>query len=202
MVRDVRLEPQRPLRVHRKRIRRTPGCARTTAERGFDQIEKRRIAVNEQPTHRILIATDGSAGSENAVAEGVRLAKLTGAQVIFAAVAHPPLAVLGDPYYQRALSENHALMRDALAKATLSAEERQVRYETELMEGSPAPTILDLARSRDVDLIVVGSRGLGALQSALLGSVSSAVVQEADRPVLVARSSVRVRRGRSGRMAV
>lgn len=153
-------------------------------------------------THRILIATDGSPGSQAAVEEGVRLAKLTGAGVIFVAAAHPPLPVLGDPYYQRALSENLAVMRAALAKATLFAKERQVRYETELMEGSPAQTILDLARSRDVDLIVVGSRGLGAVKGALLGSVSSAVVHHADRPVLVARSHEKSNPSRLGRMAV
>ena len=78
-------------------------------------------------------------------------------------------------------------MRAALAKSTPYAVERHVEYETELLEGSPAEVILDLARSRDVDLIVVGSRGLGPAKGALLGSVSSEIVQKADRPVLVAR---------------
>ena len=41
------------------------------------------------------------------------------------------------------------------------------------------------ARDRDVDLIVVGSRGLAGVRSALLGSVSQAVRNQADRPVLV-----------------
>jgi nucleotide-binding universal stress UspA family protein len=163
---------------------------------------QRGSTVKREPTHRILIATDGSPGSQAAIEEGVRIAKLTGAHVIFVAVAHPPLPMLGDPYYQRALSESLAVMRAALAKATLSAEERQVRYETELMEGSPALTILDLARWRDVDLIVVGSRGLGAVKGALLGSVSSAVVHHADRPVLVARSPEKGNQGRLDRMAV
>ena len=45
---------------------------------------------------------------------------------------------------------------------------------------------IDLARARDVDVIVVGSRGLGTLAGALLGSVSRDVAHHADRPVLVA----------------
>jgi nucleotide-binding universal stress UspA family protein len=61
-----------------------------------------------------------------------------------------------------------------------------VEAETELLEGDPATRILELARERDVDLIVVGSRGLGTIASTLLGSVSSRVVHRADRPVLVA----------------
>lgn len=151
---------------------------------------------------RILIATDGSPGSMAAVEEGVRLAKTLGAGVTFVAVAHAPLPLLGDPYYQRALSENLAVMRTALAKAIPYAEERHVQSDTELLEGSPAKAILDLARSRDVDLIVVGSRGLGAVKGALLGSVSSEIVHHADRPVLVAQSIDQQRKRRSSRIAV
>jgi nucleotide-binding universal stress UspA family protein len=118
--------------------------------------------------------------------------------VIFLAVAHPP-SVLGEPFYQCVLTVHLSGMRKALARATPFADERHVPYETELMEGSPAQLILDLARRREVDLIVVGSRGLGAVKGALFGSVSSEVVHNADRPVLVARAS---ERGRLGRVAV
>jgi nucleotide-binding universal stress UspA family protein len=142
--------------------------------------------MSENPK-RILIATDGSPGSLVAVEEGVRLAKLLGAEVIFTAVAHAPSPILGDPYYQRALSENLGAMRTALATAIPFAEERRVPYESELLEGSPVKAVLELARSRNVELIVVGSRGLGAVRGSLLGSVSTAIVHQADRPVLVAR---------------
>jgi nucleotide-binding universal stress UspA family protein len=53
--------------------------------------------------------------------------------------------------------------------------------------GDPREALLEVARSENADLIVVGSRGLGAVAGALLGSVSSKVVHHADRPVLVAR---------------
>jgi nucleotide-binding universal stress UspA family protein len=109
---------------------------------------------------------------------------------------------LGDPYDQRALSENLGAVRAALAKSIPYAAERHVEYETELLEGSPAKAILEFARSRDADLIVVGSRGLGAIKGALLGSVSSEIVHQADRPVLVARPVVRQTQGRSSRIAV
>lgn len=135
----------------------------------------------------IVIATDGSPGSLVAAEEGVRLAKILDSDVTFVAVAGAPSPMLGDPYYQRAVTENLGRMRKALAKATLYAQERRVKYETELLEGLPAEAILELARSRDADLIVVGSRGLGAVKGALLGSVSLAIVHHADRPVLVAR---------------
>ena len=45
--------------------------------------------------------------------------------------------------------------------------------------------MLDVADRTDADVIVVGSRGLGAVKRAILGSVSTRVVGEARRPVLV-----------------
>jgi nucleotide-binding universal stress UspA family protein len=149
----------------------------------------------KQPRHmkKILIATDGSPGAAVAVEEGVWLAKMLGAKVIFVAVARPPLRVLGEPYYQRALSVDLSRARDALAKAIPVARERAVGFETEALEGAPADVILELARSRDVDLIVLGSRGRGSVTGAVLGSVSADVVHRTDRPVLVARPRVPAR---------
>jgi nucleotide-binding universal stress UspA family protein len=153
-------------------------------------------------SNRILIATDGSAGAAVAVDQGVWLAKMVGAEVIFLAVARSPLPILGDPYYQRALTADLAKARTAIANATLAADERHVSYDTEIVEGSPADAILELARNRDVDFIVVGSRGRGAVTGAVLGSVSSEVVHRADRPVLVARPGVYARAGETLRAAV
>jgi nucleotide-binding universal stress UspA family protein len=58
---------------------------------------------------------------------------------------------------------------------------------TEILEGSPAEAILDVANTRKSDLIVMGSRGLGRLAGALLGSQSQKVVQHAPCPVLIIR---------------
>ena len=49
-------------------------------------------------------------------------------------------------------------------------------------------TILEIAEGRDASTIVIGSRGLTGLRSMLLGSVSTAVVNHADRPTLVIHS--------------
>ena len=57
-----------------------------------------------------------------------------------------------------------------------------------IMRGQPADAIVDVARRESVDLVVMGSRGLGALEGALLGSVSEAVADRAPCPVLIART--------------
>lgn len=153
-------------------------------------------------TKRIVIATDGSTGASVAVEQGVWLAKMLGAKAIFVSVARAPLALLGDPYYQRALTTELAKARAALDAAILVADERRVPYELELLEGAPSEAILEVARTRSADLIVVGSRGRGAVTGAVLGSVSSDLVHTADRPVLVARPGTRARLDGTLRAAV
>lgn len=56
---------------------------------------------------------------------------------------------------------------------------------THVVNGSPFPTLLDLARDEDAELIVVGSRGRGAVAAALFGSFSRAAAREAPCPVVV-----------------
>jgi nucleotide-binding universal stress UspA family protein len=134
----------------------------------------------------ILIATDGSEGGSTALEHGVELARPLGATVTIVAVHHPPLPVFGDPYWQRTVTDELIRLRSIVTAAAAYAEEHGVQAEFEIVEGQAAAEIVRLARTRDVDLIVVGSRGLGTIASTLLGSVSSRVVHRADRPVLVA----------------
>jgi len=63
----------------------------------------------------------------------------------------------------------------------------QVCIETELAWGNPADVIVEKARQGGYNLIVMGSRGLGAISSLLLGSVSDRVVKMAPCPVLIVR---------------
>jgi nucleotide-binding universal stress UspA family protein len=53
--------------------------------------------------------------------------------------------------------------------------------------GTPAAEVVDLAEELGVGLIVVGSRGLGGIRRALIGSVSDSMVRHAHCPVLVVR---------------
>lgn len=132
----------------------------------------------------ILIATDGSEGAEGAAVAGARVARTLGTTAILVYV-RPSLGPLGDPYYQEKLSEQMAHARVALDRARVLVDQEGVGAAEEILEGSAADRIVELARDRNAPLIVVGSRGLGAVAGALLGSVSSAIIHRADRPVLV-----------------
>ncbi|HSB37711.1 MAG TPA: universal stress protein [Gaiellaceae bacterium] len=142
----------------------------------------------------ILAATDGSESSRYAVGQAIELARSSGASLTVAYVRHTPLPILGQPFYQRSLSAELRLANETVELAAASAQEAGVEAETEILEGDPADRILELASLRDVDLIVVGSRGLGPIAGTLLGSVSREVLHRADRPVLVAARRVERRR--------
>jgi nucleotide-binding universal stress UspA family protein len=135
---------------------------------------------------RIMIATDGSANAWAAVEEGIELASEVGAEVTFVIVRHD-VPLLGEPWYQRRLTEQLGRARNALDRAEAEAERRGVLCDEEILEGDPATCIVDAARYRNADLLVVGSRGHGALTSALLGSVSVAVMGHSPVPVMIVR---------------
>ena len=76
-----------------------------------------------------------------------------------------------------------------LKEAAEIAARQGIDLKTELLLGNPADEIVAFGDAIDADLIVVGSRGYGAIASALLGSVSRAVLHESRRPVLVVRGA-------------
>jgi nucleotide-binding universal stress UspA family protein len=136
--------------------------------------------------NRIVIATDGSDGAWAAVQEGVELAYEVGAEVTFVTVRHD-LPLLGHPHYQEHLSRQLEDARAALDRAESEADRAGVLHESEILEGNPASRIAEVARSRNADLLVVGSRGHGGLASALIGSVSRALLTQSPAPVMVVR---------------
>lgn len=134
-----------------------------------------------------LVAIDGSEGSDAAIDEALELAHEVDAQVTFAFVRRPPSSLLGSPYYEHLLCSELGIARTVTDAARRKAWEAGVGTRTEILEGDPVDEILSFADNRGADLIVMGSRGRGAFAGALLGSVSSAVVQHASVPVLVAK---------------
>ena len=141
---------------------------------------------------RILIATDGSEAAKEAVELGVDLAVHESAAVAIVhvvpqddLVSRNGFGLVGHvPYEPTAADE--AVLADAVAVA----DRRSVSATSKLLRGEPAAEIIAYAELIRADLIVVGSRGRGAVASALLGSVSRAVLGHATRPVLVVRASL------------
>lgn len=63
--------------------------------------------------------------------------------------------------------------------------EQQVRYKVEIIHGSPGHEIIKYANTKNVDLVVIGSRGLNSLQEMVLGSVSHKVMKRVQCPAML-----------------
>ena len=141
---------------------------------------------------KILVATDGSPSSTEAVAFGVELAAEHRAELIFAH-AVPILDVvpvggfgaIGGAFPHEVDEHDRTLLDEAAAVAA----EHDVVATTVMLRGDTVDQIVAYADSHDVDLIVGGSRGHGAIAGALLGSVSRGILGESKRPVLIVRAA-------------
>jgi nucleotide-binding universal stress UspA family protein len=136
----------------------------------------------------ILLAVDGSEHALHAAETAADLACSMNSEILRIVVAFEAVpAYLGEPNMQTAISARMKEAETVLKKATDAVGEIPGEIHTEILEGPPAEAVLDVAEARSCDLIVMGSRGLGRLAGALLGSQSQKVVQHASCPVLIVR---------------
>ena len=142
----------------------------------------------------ILIATDGSELAGKAVATGLALAKELKAKVTAVTVSEPWTALvagemaLGFPYqeYEQGAAENAARI---LAGRDRSRQEQRRRHAQPCMcaDRFPAEAIVDCAKDKGCDLIVMASHGRRGLSKLLLGSETTRVLTHSSVPVLVCR---------------
>jgi nucleotide-binding universal stress UspA family protein len=132
------------------------------------------------------VAVDGSAHALDAVRVAARLAAALEARLMLMTVYHAPSEALGEPQYSRELSDALQAAQETLEQGRRVARQAgAIEPETEWLAGAPAETIVAAAQAGGYDLVVMGTRGLGRLGVALMGSVSTAVLAQAGRPVLV-----------------
>jgi nucleotide-binding universal stress UspA family protein len=131
----------------------------------------------------ILVAWDGSEHAKRALAEAVDLARTQDARLTLLTVAAPLHAWPGyvPPVSEadlisgaeKILAEGEALVTDGIPVSGRA------------VVGDPGAELLKRAGAADHDLIVMGSRGRGAVRSAFLGSVSHFVLNHTTVPVLI-----------------
>lgn len=139
----------------------------------------------------VLIATDGSEHARQAVTFGVELAAEQHARVVFVHVA-PMTDVLPTGGFGMTAAIPHELTendRSCLEEAEAVASEHDVAASCRLLRGDVVKEIVDHANLVEADVIVVGTRGHGALTGAMLGSVSRGLLHKARRPVLIVRGA-------------
>jgi nucleotide-binding universal stress UspA family protein len=136
----------------------------------------------------ILLAVDGSEHSLRAAKLAGELARTIGSKDVRIVVAFEPIPpYLGEPNLQNAIDARLSEAQKILQAAQDAVGEIPAEIHTELIEGSPAEAIINVAATRSSDVIVMGSRGLGTIAGAMLGSTSQKVVSHALCPVLIVR---------------
>ena len=138
---------------------------------------------------RILVGIDGSEPAAKAAQMAAEIAIRFGARVTLAYVV-PRLLLPPDAYGLTVADveqEHHAYAEKLLAHAVAQLGESGVQADTRVLTGPPAESLAEAAQASDVDLVVAGSRGRGAVHRMLLGSVSDRLVHISPKPVLVVR---------------
>ena len=140
---------------------------------------------------KILIATDGSEYTKEAVSQGLHLAKVLGADVTAlyvidqtSFVSFPIDSSIVSVY---SLLENEG--KRAVDEVKKEGEQLGVTVTTVVAEGSPTRKIVEMAAN--MDLVVIGTLGRSALSKLFMGSVAERVTRYAPCPVLVVRAKKR-----------
>src|SRR6516225_728857 len=134
--------------------------------------------------HRILVPTDFSKHSHNALTYAAAFAEKFGAEVYLLHVVQDlalfiPEAVLVTPPFAPPVEQFITAAREALQRAVGGLNRPGLTFHPEVAEGVPYEEILRVARERDVDLIVMGTHGHTGLAHIFLGSVCEKVVRRA-----------------------
>ncbi|HSL32965.1 MAG TPA: universal stress protein [Candidatus Limnocylindrales bacterium] len=143
---------------------------------------------------RVLVAIDGSDAASMAVELVSNLGWPDGTTIDVVEAVESGMALFGGPWPAIGLVDADLLEADVRDQAVRTVAEAAARLEghgrnveQRVLAGRPATVIVEEAKRSKADLIVVGSRGHGAIEEMLLGSVSAEVVDHSTVPVLVAR---------------
>jgi nucleotide-binding universal stress UspA family protein len=146
---------------------------------------------------RILVAVDGSENSERAFGVALKIAEQPGAELLILNVL-PGITTLGamasrvplpqstyDEFFESAEKDARELVKREASVARrfgVTVKEEVIRSTETIVQA-----IVDFAAEKKIDLIVVGTRGLGGFKRLLMGSVSTGIVTHAHCSVLVVR---------------
>ena len=144
---------------------------------------------------KILVALDGSEHATRALSYAIDLAEKYSASIILLSVAHhvyipssgDSMNFITPQVIQECMEAEKMQKEKMLLQALEKIKKRKpnLHVTTKLKEGRPANNIIETAKEETVDIIVMGSRGLGGVTQFFLGSVSDRVADEAPCPVLI-----------------
>jgi nucleotide-binding universal stress UspA family protein len=135
----------------------------------------------------ILVAVDGSEHALRAARTAGEIARAFGSNLRLITVYDPVPTFLGEPNLQQAINARLDQAAAVISPALAEIGKIDGELEAEKLEGQVAEAVLAVIEARRIDLVVMGTRGLGRLSSILIGSQSQKVVAHANCPVLLVR---------------
>ena len=144
--------------------------------------------MGEVSYKKILVPTDGSDYSYIAAEHAIYLAKITGARVYALYVTDTDLAFRSGIHYQEDVCGMEQSGQKATHMIKEMCEKAGIASEEIIARGKPADAIVEMAGKNGIDLIVISSLGMSAIERVLIGSVSEKVMRHAKCPVLLVHS--------------
>lgn len=131
----------------------------------------------------ILLAADGSENAERAAQEAVKVASETSLVEVLYVISVDEAKE--EMLHTQTPESLFLTRRRKLATIERLLREHHITHKVTILKGEPGPTIVRYAEEQQVDLVVVGSRGLNGLQQMMLGSVSHKVIKRVNCPTLI-----------------
>lgn len=139
--------------------------------------------------NRILVPTDFSDNGENALKYAQNLAEKFGAEIhLLHVIANDTAVAMGsDGFFavsDEIMQDLHNAVANKLQETAASVAGSVKNVVQEIREGAPFSEIIQYAKAKDIDLIVMGTHGRTGISHLLIGSVAEKVVRKARCPVL------------------
>lgn len=133
----------------------------------------------------ILLAADGSDNSIRAAKEAVKIAKGNAQTNITILFVIDIEKVKTEILHSSSVDSLYFERRQKLLPIEQLFETEKIIFKVEMMHGVPGPAIVKFANTQNVDLVIIGSRGLNSLQEMVLGSVSHKVMKRVKCPAMI-----------------
>lgn len=133
----------------------------------------------------ILLAADGSENSLRAAKEAVKIAKINPGTMVTIIFVIDMVKVKTEVLHASSNEGLYMERRQKIVPIEQLFKDEQIKCQVEMIHGSPGPEIIKYANTQNVDLVVIGSRGLNSLQEMVLGSVSHKVMKRVQCPAMI-----------------
>jgi nucleotide-binding universal stress UspA family protein len=138
---------------------------------------------------KILVPVDGSDNSYRALEAALVLSEKLGSNISVINVMEqvPITHIESEKLLSELLEAYKKENQEILSKCSDIASQKGIAIKTVLLQGNPAPVILDYSKKENFDLVIMGSRGMGKFKELIIGSVSSKIVHHSPCAIMIIR---------------